>query len=197
MTSLRTATIHRKTTETDINIEVCLDGEGLFAGSTGVGFFDHMLAHIARHSLVDIKVAAQGDLHIDDHHTVEDTGIALGQALSQALGDRKGITRMGHMVVPMDEALVLCAVDISGRGFLGWEMQLTTPKLGDFTTELAPEFFRAVAMNAGWTLHIRQLAGSNTHHLVEAAFKAFGRAIAQAIALDPRVKGVPSTKGVL
>ncbi|CCW36233.1 imidazoleglycerol-phosphate dehydratase [Chthonomonas calidirosea] len=197
MSAPRKATLHRKTAETDIHIEVALDAEGRFEGTTGVGFFDHMLAHIARHSLMNLTVQAHGDLHIDDHHTVEDTGIVLGQALAQALGDRSGIVRMGHAIVPMDEALVLCALDISGRGYLSWELQLTTPRLGDFTTEMVPEFFRAVALHAGWTIHLRQIAGSNTHHIIEATFKAFGRALAQACSIDPRVKGVPSTKGVL
>ena len=162
-----------------------------------MGFFDHMLTHIARHGLMDLTVEAHGDLHIDDHHTVEDVGIALGKALAEALGDRAGIARVGNVAVPMDEALVFCSIDISGRGFLASDLELPTPMLGDFTTELVPEFFRAVAVNAGWTVHIKQWAGANTHHIVESAFKAFGRAAAQAVARDPRVQGIPSTKGVL
>ncbi len=193
----RSAVLSRTTSETDINLTVDLDGEGSSRIATGVGFFDHMLTHIARHGLLDLTVEARGDLHIDDHHTVEDVGIALGKAFAQALGDRAGIARVGNIAVPMDEALVFCAIDISGRGFLAFDLELPTAKLGDFTTELVPEFFRAVAVNAGWTVHIKQWAGSNTHHIIESAFKAFGRAAAQAIARDPRVKGIPSTKGVL
>ncbi|HLK58881.1 MAG TPA: imidazoleglycerol-phosphate dehydratase HisB [Chthonomonadaceae bacterium] len=197
MNPTRSATVHRKTQETDITISLNLDGAGTSDIATGVGFFDHMLTHIARHGLMDLAVTAKGDLHIDDHHTVEDVGIALGMALAQALGDRAGITRVGNCAVPMDEALVACYIDISGRGFLACDLTPTTPKLGDFTTELTPEFFRAVAMHAGWTIHLRQLAGANAHHIIEAGFKAFGRAAAQAVARDPRVKGIPSTKGVL
>ena len=193
----RSATIDRKTSETDIRLTVKLDGEGDSRIATGVGFFDHMLTHIARHGLLDLTVEARGDLHIDDHHTVEDVGIALGKAFAEALGDRVGIARVGNIAVPMDEALVFCAIDISGRGYLACDLELPTPMLGDFTTELVPEFFRAVAVNAGWTVHIKQLAGVNTHHIIESAFKAFGRATAQAVALDARVKGIPSTKGVL
>jgi imidazoleglycerol-phosphate dehydratase len=197
MSSGRTATIERKTSETDIRLTVAVDGEGVSRIASGVGFFDHMLTHISKHGLLDLTVEARGDLHIDAHHTVEDVGIALGKALAEALGDRAGIARVGNAAVPMDEALVFCAIDISGRGFLACDLETPTPKLGDFTTELVPEFFRAVAVNAGWTVHLQQWAGSNTHHIVEAAFKAFGRAAAQAVARDPRVKGVPSTKGVL
>jgi len=193
----RTAIVDRKTSETDIRLTLNLDGEGSSRIATGVGFFDHMLTHIARHGLFDLTVEARGDLHIDDHHTVEDVGIALGKAFSEALGDRAGITRVGNVAVPMDEALVFCAIDISGRGYLACDLVSATPKLGDFTTEMVPEFFRAVAMNAGWTIHLKQWAGTNTHHIIESAFKAFGRAAAQAIGRDPRVKGIPSTKGVL
>jgi len=193
----RCATIERRTKETDIRVRIELDGDGSSDIATGVGFFDHMLTHVARHGLVNLTVHATGDLHIDDHHTVDDVGIALGSALSTVLGDRAGINRVGNVAVPMDEALVFCAIDISGRGFLSYDLTLGTPKLGDFTTELVPEFFRAVAMNAGWTVHLRQQAGTNTHHVVESAFKAFGRALAQAVTRDPRVQGVPSTKGVL
>jgi len=156
-----------------------------------------MLTHIARHGLFSLSVQAVGDTHIDDHHTVEDVGIALGMAFAGALGDRAGIVRVGNCAVPMDEALIDCAIDISGRGFLAIDLRYPTPKLGDFTMELVPEFFRAVAVNAGWTVHLRQLAGINTHHIVESAFKAFGRAAAQAVRHDPRVIGIPSTKGVL
>jgi imidazoleglycerol-phosphate dehydratase len=197
MSTARTASIDRTTAETSVRIYLALEGDGASTIETGVGFFDHMLTHVARHGLLNLDVRATGDLHVDDHHLVEDVGIALGQALAQALGDRSGIVRMASIAVPMDEALVLCAVDVSGRGLLSCDLKLDTPRLGDFTTELAPEFFRAVAANAGWTIHIRQLAGANTHHILEAAFKAFGRALAQAVALDSRVTGVPSTKGVL
>ena len=197
MDQTRVATINRKTSETDIQLTVSLDGNGTSDIHTGVGFLDHMLTHIAKHGLLHLRVQASGDLHIDDHHTVEDVGIALGKALAEALGDRAGIARVGNCAVPMDEALVFCALDISGRGFLACDLTYPTPKLGDFTTELVPEFFRAVAVNAGLTVHLRQMAGTNTHHIIEAAFKAFGRALAQAIVRDPRVQGVPSTKGVL
>jgi imidazoleglycerol-phosphate dehydratase len=193
----RTAHVERKTSETEIRLDLVLDGAGSGRIGTGVGFFDHMLTHVARHGLFDLGVEARGDLQIDDHHTVEDIGIVLGKAFAEALGDRSGIARVGNIAVPMDEALVFCAIDISGRGFLAYDLKTPTPKLGDFTTELVPEFFRAVAVNAGWTVHISQWAGTNTHHIVEAAFKAFGRAAAQAVARDPRVTGIPSTKGIL
>lgn len=197
MSQSRRAKLERKTSETDIQLILALDGDGTHDIATGVGFFDHMLTHIAKHGLFDLTVRATGDLHIDDHHTVEDVGIALGKAFAEALGDRASIARVGNVAVPMDEALVFCAIDISGRGFLACDLTFPTPKLGDFTTEMVPEFFRAVAANAGWTVHLRQMAGSNTHHIAESAFKAFGRAAAQAVAHDPRVKGIPSTKGVL
>jgi imidazoleglycerol-phosphate dehydratase len=193
----RTAHIARKTSETDITLDLAIDGNGISDIATGVGFFDHMLTHIAKHGLLNLIVKATGDLHIDDHHTVEDVGIVLGKALAEALGDRAGITRVGNVAVPMDEALVFCAIDISGRGYLACDLVCPTPKLGDFTTEMVPEFFRAVAVNAGWTVHLRQLSGTNSHHIVESAFKAFGRALAEAVSHSPRVQGVPSTKGVL
>ena len=193
----RTARLNRKTSETDISLSVDIDGTGTSSIDTGVGFFDHMLTHIAKHGLLNLTVKVTGDLHIDDHHTVEDVGIVLGKALAEALGDRSGITRVGNIAVPMDEALVFCAIDISGRGYLGCDLVCPTPILGDFTTELVPEFFRAVAVNAGWTVHLRQMAGTNTHHIIESAFKAFGRALAEAVSHSPRVQGVPSTKGVL
>jgi len=193
----REARIERKTNETDIEVILNLDGSGASDIATGVGFFDHMLTHIAKNGLIDLRVRATGDLHIDDHHTVEDVGIAIGKALDKALGDRAGISRVGNCAMPMDEALVSCAIDISGRGYLACDLEYSTPKLGDYTTELTTEFFRAVAANAGWTIHIRQLAGINSHHIVESAFKAFARAAAEGIRLDPRVVGVPSTKGSL
>jgi imidazoleglycerol-phosphate dehydratase len=193
----REAVVERRTTETDIAVRLNLDGTGESEIHTGVGFFDHMLTHVARHGLCDLSVKAKGDLHIDDHHTVEDVGIALGTALKEALGDRAGIVRYGHAILPMDEALVLCALDISGRGLSVCELSVPTERLGAFATEMVPEFFRAVAHNAGITLHIRQMAGANGHHIVEAAFKAFGRALAEAASRSERVTGVPSTKGVL
>ncbi len=180
-----------------MRVEVNLDGSGASQIETGIGFFDHMLTHVAKHGLLDLTVRAKGDLHVDDHHTVEDVGIALGQALDQALGDRHGITRYGHAYVPMDEALALCALDISGRGLSVCSLGVPVERIGEFSTEMVPEFFRAVGHNAGITLHLHRMAGSNGHHIVEAAFKAFGRALAQAVALSERVQGVPSTKGVL
>lgn len=197
MSEKRASRIERRTNETDIFLSLEIDGDGTSDIDTGVGFFDHMLTHIAKHGLFNLTVKATGDLHIDDHHAVEDVGIVLGKAFAEALGDRAGITRVGNIAVPMDEALVYCALDISGRGFLACDLTFPTPKLGDFTTEMVPEFFRAVAVNAGWTVHLRQLAGANTHHIIESAFKAFGRAASQAVGIDARVQGIPSTKGVL
>jgi imidazoleglycerol-phosphate dehydratase len=197
MGNSRIGKVERKTKETDIRVEVNLEGSGISDISTGIGFFDHMLTHVAKHGFLDLTVKATGDLHIDAHHTVEDVGIALGKALDKALGDRAGIVRFGHAIVPMDEALAGCTMDISGRGLCVCTLEVPVEKIGEFATELVPEFFRALAHNAGITLHINQIAGSNGHHIVEAAFKAFGRALAQAIALSDRVIGVPSTKGVL
>ncbi len=197
MTKARYARVQRKTNETDIEIELSLDGTSICEIDTGVGFFDHMLHHIARHGVMDLKVSCKGDLHIDDHHSVEDVGIALGQAIGEALGDKRSIKRVGNCIMPMDEALVLCAIDISGRGYLACSLNTATPKLGDYTSELTPEFFRAVAANSGLTIHIQQMAGNNTHHIIEAAFKAFARALAEAVSLDPRVTDIPSTKGTL
>jgi len=196
-TAPRRATIMRQTNETDVEAEVNLDGSGMSGITTGIGFLDHMLTHVARHGLFNLTVRARGDLHVDDHHTVEDVGITLGQAVREALGDRAGIVRYGHAIVPMDEALVLCAVDISGRGLSICELSIPAERIGGFAVEMVPEFFRAVAHNAGITLHVRQFAGVNAHHIVEAAFKAFGRALSQAVARSERVQGVPSTKGVL
>ena len=193
----RTATIERKTSETRIRLTVNLDGDGASEIVTGVGFFDHMLTQIARHGLLHLAVQAEGDLHIDDHHTVEDVGIALGTALKEAVGDKSGMVRYGYSILPMDEALVLCALDFSGRGFLAFNLAFESSKIGTFDTELVNEFFRAVAVNAGLTLHLKQLAGSNAHHIAEAAFKAFGRALEMAVRRDERIAGVPSSKGVL
>ncbi|OYW10773.1 MAG: imidazoleglycerol-phosphate dehydratase [Rhodospirillales bacterium 12-71-4] len=194
----RRATIARATSETDIRLTLDLDGSGRAEVATGVGFFDHMLTALARHSLMDLAVAAKGDLHIDDHHTVEDVGIVLGQALRQALGDKRGIRRYGQSLLPMDEALAEAALDISGRPFLAWDVAFQRPKIGSFDTELVEEFFRAFAFNAGITLHVTLKAGTNAHHVAEACFKAVARALRMAVEMDPRTAGViPSTKGSL
>ena len=195
---MRQATITRTTAETDITATVNLDGSGAYDIATGVGFFDHMLDQLARHSLIDITLRAKGDLHIDDHHTVEDCGIALGQALTRALGDKRGIRRYGECTLPMDDARVLCALDLSGRPYLVWDMTFPTQKIGTFDTELVREFFQAFATHGGITLHITQAAGINSHHIAEAAFKAVARALRAAVEPDPR-KGdaIPSTKGML
>ena len=193
----RSATITRETRETQITVTLDLDGGGKATVETGVPFFDHMLDAFGRHGLFDLSVEAKGDLEIDAHHTVEDVGIVLGQAVAQALADKRGITRYGDACIPMDEALVLAAVDISGRGALYYDVGLPIEIIGTFDTTLAKEFLTALATNAGITLHVRSLAGENAHHIVEAAFKAVARALAQAVALDARVSGVPSTKGAL
>ncbi len=194
---MRTAEIERNTNETQIRVELDLDGDGSSEIATGVGFFDHMLTHLARHGLFNLKVQARGDLYIDDHHTVEDVGICLGKAFLQALGDMKGITRYGHAVVPMDETLAEAALDISGRPFLHFEAAFQADKIGQFDTELVEEFFRAFAVNSRITLHLVQRHGCNAHHIAEGLFKAWARALRQAVTLDPRVKEVPSTKGML
>ncbi len=193
----REATLSRKTGETDIKLTVDLDGTGVTSIDTGVPFFDHMLDAFGRHATFDLTVRASGDTEVDAHHTVEDVGIVLGQAIAQALGDKAGITRFGDAAVPMDEALVFGAVDISGRGQLHYAVELPIEIIGTFDTTLAKEFFIALAANAGITLHIRSFAGDNSHHIVEAAFKAAARALRAAVALDSRVSGVPSTKGSL
>ena len=195
---MREAAIARKTTETEIDVRLRLDGEGRYSVSTGVGFLDHMLEQLARHGLVDLDLAAKGDLHIDAHHTTEDTGIAVGQAVSAALGDRKGIRRYGHAYVPMDEALVRVALDLSNRPYLIWHVDLPAQKLGSMDTELFREWFQAFAQHAGATLHVECLYGTNTHHIVEACFKALARALRLAAEIDPRRSdAVPSTKGSL
>ena len=195
---MRKAAINRKTAETDISVEIDLDGTGSYDNQTGVGFFDHMLDQLARHSLIDMTIRATGDLHIDDHHTVEDTGIALGQALTQALGDKRGIRRYGACLLPMDDALVRAALDLSGRPFLVWNADLPTPKIGVFDSELVREFFQAFATHGGITLHVDALHGLNSHHIAEAAFKAVARALREAVETDPRKSGdIPSTKGAL
>src|SRR4051812_4307167 len=195
---MRTASIKRKTKETDVEVSVDLDGQGAASVSTGIGFLDHMLDLLARHSRIDITVKAKGDLHIDHHHTTEDVGIALGQAVKQALGDMKGITRYADVHVPMDEALTRVAIDISGRPFLVFKTKFNRHKIGTFDTELVNEWFQAFAMNAGMTLHVETLYGSNDHHISESCFKGLARALRAAMAIDPRAKGeVPSTKGTL
>ena len=194
----RTASVQRKTAETDITLSLNLDGTGKSEIQTGVGFLDHMLTLLAKHGRFDLEVFCHGDTQVDDHHSVEDIGIVLGQAFAHALGDKRGITRYGSCLLPMDEALVLVAVDLSGRDTLRYGLTIPTQKVGTFDTELVEEFFLAFVRNAGVTLHLRQLDGTNSHHIIEAAFKGFGRALAQAVALDPRSAGeVPSTKGVL
>ena len=195
---MRTATVARKTKETDIEVSVTLDGSGKSDISTGIGFLDHMLESFSRHSLIDLKVRAQGDLHIDMHHTTEDTGIVMGQAVAEALGDLKGIRRFGSAEIPMDETCSRAAVDVSKRPYLIWKVALTKPKLGDMDTELFKEWFQAFAQNAGITLHVETLYGENNHHIVESAYKALARASRHAVEIDPRSGGdVPSTKGVL
>ena len=195
---MRTATITRKTAETDISVTLDLDGSGAYDNQTGVGFFDHMLDQLARHALIDLTVRAEGDLHIDDHHTVEDTGIAIGQALTAALGDKTGIRRYGSCLLPMDDALVRAALDLSGRPFLVWNVDLPTAKIGTFDTALVREFFQALSTHGGITLHVDALHGINSHHIAEAAFKAVARALRDAVETDPRrADAVPSTKGAL
>lgn len=195
---MRKATITRKTAETEIAVEIDLDGSGAYANETGVGFFDHMLDQLARHALIDLKVTAKGDLHIDDHHTVEDTGIALGQALAKALGDKRGIRRYGHFALAMDDAQVACALDLSGRPWLVWNVDFPTAKIGTFDTELVREFFQAFSSHGGITLHVGRIHGINSHHIAEAAFKSVARALRMAVEPDPRAAGVlPSTKGAL
>lgn len=195
---MRTASVSRDTKETRISVEINLDGTGAYDVQTGVGFFDHMLEQLARHSLIDITVRAEGDTHIDFHHTVEDVGIALGQTLSTALGDMAGITRYADTHLAMDEALTRCALDVSGRAYLVWDVTFDRDKVGDFDTELFEEFFRAFTMNAGITLHIANLYGSNCHHIAETCFKAVARTLRTAIEIDPRqANRVPTTKGQL
>ncbi len=195
---MRTAEITRTTHETKIEVAINLDGTGRAEIKTGVGFFDHMLDQLARHSLIDLTVQAEGDLHIDDHHTVEDCGIALGQALTRALGDKKGIRRYGHFRLAMDDTQVACALDLSARPFLVWNVPFTAAKIGSFDTELVREFFQALATHGGITLHVDLIHGLNSHHIAEAAFKAVARALREAVEPDPRMAGVlPSTKGAL
>ena len=195
---MRRATLTRKTNETDIEVSVDLDGTGTRDCQTGVGFFDHMLDQLARHAMIDITLRAKGDLHIDDHHTVEDCGIALGQALTQAMGDKRGIRRYGDCRLAMDDAQVACALDLSGRPYLVWNVPFPTAKIGTFDTELVREFFQALSTHGGITLHLDLIHGVNSHHIAEAAFKAVARALRAALEADPRAGGaIPSTKGML
>ncbi len=195
---MRTATLCRTTSETDVRVRLNLDGTGIRTISTGIGFFDHMLDQLARHSLIDLEVETRGDLHIDAHHTVEDTGLALGGALARALGDRAGIARYGHAYVPMDETLTRVALDISGRPWLVWNTAFSQPRLGEMDSELFREFFQALAQAGGLTLHVETLYGRNNHHIVESCFKGLARALRSAIAIDPReASAIPSTKGTL
>ncbi len=195
---MRSATVNRTTAETKITVDVTLDGTGQYDNQTGIGFFDHMLDQLARHSLIDMTVRCEGDLHIDDHHSVEDVGIALGQALTQAMGDKRGIVRYGSCLLPMDDALVRAALDLSARPFLVWNVDLPTAKIGTFDTELVREFFQAFSTHGGITLHVDMLHGVNSHHIAEAAFKAVARSLRDALEVDPRkADAIPSTKGAL
>ena len=195
---MRQASIKRTTTETDISLSLCLDGEGVSNISTGCGFLDHMLTLFAKHASYNLDVRCMGDVQVDYHHTVEDVGICLGRVIKDALGDKSGIARYGDITLPMDEALILCAVDISGRGYLGYGLDIPAYKVGDFDTELCEEFFVALVRESGITLHLRQLDGKNSHHIIEGAFKAFARALSRATALSSRAAdGMPSTKGLL
>lgn len=194
---MREAAVTRTTKETDISVRLNIDGSGICEVSTGIGFFDHMIQGFAKHGQFDITLKTEGDLYVDGHHTVEDTGIVLGQAFAEALSDKNGITRFGDCILPMDDALVLAAVDISGRHYLDFDVPFDTPAIGDFDTQLFKEFFYAFADAARINLHIKKINGTNSHHIAEAAFKSFARALRQAVTIDPRIKGVLSTKGVL
>jgi imidazoleglycerol-phosphate dehydratase len=195
---MRSATIERKTRETEIKINLELDGSGTYDIETGIGFLNHMLESFAKHAAIDLKVRAKGDIHIDFHHTTEDTAIAIGLGIAKALGDRAGIRRFGHALIPMDEALTRCAVDVSARPYLIWKVNFTRPKLGEMDTELFKEWFHALAQNAGLTLHVENLYGENNHHIVESCYKGLARALRVAMEIDPRKSdAIPSTKGVL
>lgn len=193
----RTAEVIRKTKETDISVTINMDGNGNAEISTGIGFFDHMLEGFAKHGFFDLKCIVKGDLQVDGHHTVEDAGIVLGQAIAKAVGDKKGIRRYGYFILPMDDALALCAVDLCGRPYLNFDCTFPTERVGELDTELVREFFYAVSYSAGMNLHIKMLDGINSHHMIEAAFKAFAKSLNQAVSLDPRVTDVLSTKGIL
>lgn len=194
---MRTASITRKTSETDINVALCLDGSGKADIDTGIGFFDHMLKSFAKHGFFDLTLKVKGDLYVDCHHTIEDTGIVLGEAIKTALGDKKSITRYGNMLLPMDETLVLCAIDLSGRPYLNFKAEFTSDRVGGFDTEMVKEFFYAISYSAGMNLHIKQIDGDNNHHIIEAMFKAFAKALDEAVSIDPRITDVLSTKGAL
>ena len=194
---MRTSSIQRDTAETKIELRLNLDGEGKTTIETGIGFFDHMLTHIGKHSLSDLTVKVQGDLEVDCHHTVEDTGIVLGQAIKEAIGNKEGINRYGEAIIPMDEALVLCAIDLSGRPYVDVDTPFTVDRVGEFDTEMVEEFFRAVAVHAGMNLHIQVLRGKNNHHIIEGMYKAFAKALLRAVTMNPRLNGVASTKGML
>lgn len=194
---MRQAVITRKTAETEISLSLNIDGEGQTQVETGIGFFDHMLTHIGKHSLSDLTVQATGDLEIDCHHTVEDVGIVLGQAIKEAVGNKEGINRYGQAILPMDEALILCAVDLSGRAYVEVDTPFQAERVGDFDTEMVEEFFRAVGTQAAMNLHIQVLRGKNSHHIIEGMCKAFAKALAMAVTTNPRIKGIASTKGML
>lgn len=194
---MRTASITRKTSETDINVALCLDGSGKADIDTGIGFFDHMLKSFAKHGFFDLTLKVKGDLYVDCHHTIEDTGIVLGEAIKIALGDKKSIRRYGNMMLPMDETLVLCAIDLSGRPYLNFKAEFTSDRVGDFDTEMVKEFFYAISYSAGMNLHIKQIDGDNNHHIIEAMFKAFAKALDEAVSIDSRITDVLSTKGAL
>lgn len=197
METTRQAQISRNTNETDINMTLCIDGSGKAEISTGIGFFDHMLNSFARHGLFDMKLSVKGDLYVDTHHTIEDTGIVLGQAIKQAIGDKKSIKRFGSVILPMDEALVLCSLDLSGRPYLVMDAEFTTDRVGYFDTEMVKEFFYAISYSAGMNLHFKVLSGSNNHHIIECMFKAFAKALDEATIKDPRITDLMSTKGSL
>lgn len=197
MAQNRIAQVERNTSETQISLSLDLDGSGKRDLGTGIGFFDHMLSGFARHGFFDLDVKVNGDLEVDCHHTIEDTGIVLGTAIRQALGDKKGIRRFGSMILPMDETLVLCAIDLSGRPYFAFDASFTTDRVGDMDTEMVREFFYAVSYTAGMNLHMKVLSGANNHHIIEALFKAFGKALDEASSFDPRVKDILSTKGSL
>jgi imidazoleglycerol-phosphate dehydratase len=195
---MRTGSVHRKTSETSIDVELNLDGTGIYEVSTGIGFLDHMMEQLSRHSLIDLDLKAVGDLHIDQHHTTEDSGIAIGEAFSKALGERKGITRFGTAFAPMDETLTRVSLDISGRPFFVWKVKLDNPRLGEWDTELIEHWFHSFSQSAGLTLHVENLYGTNNHHIVESCFKGLARALRQAVEIDPRkADSIPSTKGSL
>lgn len=193
----RTSNITRDTKETQISIELNIDGEGSANIDTGIGFFDHMLEGFTKHGLFDMNCSVNGDLNVDGHHTVEDTGIVLGQAIKEAIGDKKGINRFGYFILPMDDALVMCSIDLCNRPYINFDVQFPTENVGEMETELFKEFFAAVSYSAMMNIHIKLIAGDNSHHIAEAAFKAFAKALDMATQVDPRIKGVPSTKGVL